>query len=39
MIGTSAAAIWSLPTQRRGHFAYGPWLIASALTAATLLTS
>ena len=38
MIGASAAAIWSLTPQHRGHFAYGPWLIAGALTATTLLT-
>jgi hypothetical protein len=37
MIGASAAAIWSLATQRRGHLAYGPWLIAGALTATTFL--
>jgi len=37
MIGVSAAAIWSPATQRRGHFTYGPWLIAGALTATTLL--
>jgi hypothetical protein len=37
MIGASAETIWSLTTQRRSHFAYGPWLIAGALTATTLL--